>query len=97
MATDFTQSLRTLNVAGDNDTQNLKLVSYNMHGFYQGFSVVDDLYHVRVHKTESYSVTICLHKYHPGVTSIVVVVVTLLLPVISTVVLIIALIQSHNS
>ena len=56
--------------------------------------IVNVFYHVRVHRSESYCVMICLHKYRPGAINIVVVI--LLLPMISTVVLIV-LIQSHNS
>ena len=47
MATDTTQNSRILKTAGNIDTQNLNLVSYNMHGFYQGFSVVDELIKTR--------------------------------------------------
>jgi len=38
MTTDATQK-----AAGSSDFQNMKLVSYNMHGFIKGFSVVDEL------------------------------------------------------
>ena len=47
MATNNTQNSRTIKIPGNNETQKLKLVSYNMHGFYQGFSVVDELIKTR--------------------------------------------------
>ena len=43
MATNLTQYSSSMKSAGNTDIQNLKLVSYNMHGFYQGISVVDEL------------------------------------------------------
>ena len=43
MATNLTQCSSSMKSAGNTDIPNLKLVSYNMHGFYQGFSVVDEL------------------------------------------------------
>jgi len=47
MATNNTLNSRTIKIPGNNETQKLKLVSYNMHGFYQGFSVVDELIKTR--------------------------------------------------